>query len=124
MEISLTELAELLAPKQTAPHDPAPLHVAEVGQHVILRSRDSGVWAGDLDALDATPAGFVARMTDARRIWSWEGANELSELARLGPTGGKIAAPVAVTVLGCCEVIATTEACRSALTGVAPWAAR
>lgn len=90
---------------------------------VLVRSSPSGVWMGRLVSRDATPDGTErVRLTDARRLWSWTGALSCSELALIGPTGGKICAPVGdVTVSQCCEVIAATDEAVAAVSRVTPW---
>lgn len=92
--------------------------------YVIVRSRDAGVFAGNLKSRN----GAEVELTDARRLWYWDGAATLSELAMSGvskPQNCKF--PVAVseiTVLGVCEVIPATEACRKSVASVEPWSAR
>ena len=53
-----------------------------IGKFVIVRGRDSGVHAGVLAILDRATKSAV--LTDARRIWYWNGAATLSELAVYG----------------------------------------
>lgn len=80
---------------------------------VLVRSRDSGVWIGVLKSQD----GDSVKLTDARKIWRWRGANTTSELALRGCSKecSRVAEPVDVTVLGCCEVIDSNEDAFSAV---------
>ena len=118
MELSLSDLRELIATPAPAP-EPAVLS-GLVGQDVILRSRDSGVWAGELVSLIATPAGFVAELV-ARRIWSWKGAAELSDLATNGVVEAKMPATIGVTVLGACEILPLSAKARQSLDAQPVW---
>lgn len=80
-------------------------------RHVVVRSGQSGVWIGQL----VGQRGDTVDLTEARKIWSWQGANTTSDIALTGVTkGAKVAPPVTVTVAGCCEIVdATTEAVAS-----------
>jgi hypothetical protein len=56
-------------------------------QYVICRCRDAGVHAGYLGA----ERGGRLTITESRRIWYWDGAGSLSELAVYGPNPAKAA---------------------------------
>ena len=43
----------------------------------IIRTYSAGVWFGNISKLDGT----IAIVTNARRLWSWDGAASLSQLA-------------------------------------------
>ena len=61
----------------------------------VVRTYSAGVWYGwvEYDA-DFTFLGVIVK--NARRIWKWQGAFSLSELATLGASGdSRIAVPVA-----------------------------
>lgn len=64
-------------------------------------------------------------MTHARRIWYWDGAASLSELATLGtskPQSCKFPAPVArVLLLQAIEILPVTPAARASIEGVPVW---
>ena len=117
MEISLTELAALMAPKQ----EQSSILTGYVGQHVCVRSNGSGVWLGTVKAV----AGADVILTDARRCWYWAGAATLSELATRGTSSPSACRwPVAVAevaVTSVLEVIPTTEAARATYAAVAVW---
>jgi len=93
----------------------------EPGTHVIARTYLAGVFAGTLKSRD----GKEAVLTDARRIWYWEGAASLSELATKGtskPIACKFPAPVAEVLLTeVIEIIPTTEAARISIAEVPTW---
>lgn len=93
----------------------------EPGTHVIARTYSAGVFAGTLKSRD----GKEAVLTDARRIWYWEGAASLSELATKGtskPSSCKFPAPVfEVLLTEVIEIIPTTEAARKSIEEVPTW---
>lgn len=69
---------------------------------VIVRTYSAGVFFGFL----AARRGQEVDLTAARRVWSWKGANTLSEMALRGiATGSKVADPVTVTLLQAIEII-------------------
>ena len=91
------------------------------GDYVIVRASQSGVWAGVLTNRNNDEV----LLSDARRIWYWDGAASLSELATRGtsrPENCKFPAPVnEVLVLGVCEVIAATPEAKKSIEEVAIW---
>ena len=91
------------------------------GEHVMIRSLDAGVFAGRL----VTRTGDEVELVDARRIWYWDGAATLSELATKGTSKpGKCKFPAAVpsiTVLGVCEVIEMTSLAVESIAAVPVW---
>ena len=93
----------------------------EPGTHVIARTYSAGVFAGTLKSRD----GKEVVLSDARRIWYWEGAASLSELATKGtskPRGCKFPASVAEVLLTeVIEIIPTTEAARKSIDEVPTW---
>lgn len=67
-----------------------------IGKNVLIRTYSAGVHFGTLSAKD----GREVTLTDARRIWSWSGANTLHEIALRGcGSASKISEPVAEIVL-------------------------
>lgn len=89
--------------------------------YVIIRSQGSGVHAGYLESRD----GGEVVLSNARRIWYWEGAASLSQLAMEGTSKpGSCKFPMAVTsitVLNVLEIIPCTEAARASIEGVKVW---
>lgn len=90
-------------------------------QYTVIRSRDSGCWAGYLESHD----GDQVELVNARRLWYWDGAATLSQLAMEGvkrPKNCKFPMPVAkVTIVGVCEIISATEMARSSIAEVEEW---
>ena len=92
-----------------------------IGKHVIVRTYSAGVFAGILKSRD----GKEVVMTDARRLWYWDGAASLSQLAIDGvskPKTCKFPAPVAEVLLTeAIEIIPTTNTARESIDGVKVW---
>ena len=88
---------------------------------VLVRSKDAGVFVGVLTHRKDDEV----QLTDARRIWYWDGAATLSELAMKGtskPENCKFPQPVPfITVLGVCEVIPMTTQAVESIAGVKVW---
>lgn len=88
---------------------------------VILRAQSSGVHYGYLKSRN----GGEAVLNNARRIWYWDGAASLSQLAVDGvskPENCKFTVVVPeITVLGVIEVIPVSESARRSIDGVKPW---
>ena len=104
----------------TTPGDLAP---ERIGKVVLVRSRGSGVWVGTLTARSTSAAGHSVSLTNARRIWSWTGAAECSQLALTGPKDGKIGATSAPVVHEILEEHAASDACVSAIAAIREWRA-
>lgn len=95
----------------------------ERGKYVIVRSGDAGVFAGYLHNAD----GDWVELKNARRLWYWEGAASLSELAMKGvsePSKCKFPCEVGfVKIIGVCEIIDATDKCRKSIKSVPEWKA-
>ena len=92
-----------------------------IGRYVICRTYSAGVFAGVLKSRD----GKEVVLTDARRIWYWDGAASLSQLAIDGtskPENCKFPAPVAEVLLTeAIEIIPTTEKAQASIAAVPVW---
>ena len=131
MELTINELRDLLASVQQPTIGLAELATIEsldpigssfLNESVILRSRDSGVWIGTLDRIQ----GADAELTNARRIWSWRGAAELSQLSQQGVNSTHAETRIGVTVprvavLGGCEILPASPACVASIKAAAEW---
>jgi hypothetical protein len=93
-------------------------------EYVIIRTYSAGVFAGFLEKRD----GREVLLTDARRLWYWEGAASLSELAMKGVAKpGECKFPCAVDrveLLEAIEVIYCTEEAKKSIEDVPEWTAR
>lgn len=96
-----------------------------IDRYCIVRTESAGVFAGFLALAVGDTAAYVR---DARRLWYWEGAASLSELAVKGvakPEECKF--PIAVPEIyltGVIEIIPTTEEARESIEGVKEWTAK
>lgn len=94
---------------------------------VIVRTERAGVFFGQITKQENTPAGVLATIKDCRRIWFWDGAASLSELAVSGTKApSKCKFPPAVksmTVCGVIEIIPCTKEAVKSIEGVPVWRA-
>lgn len=92
-------------------------------KYCIVRTHSAGVFAGYLQSRN----GQEVVLRKARRIWYWEGAASLSQLATDGtskPDKCKFPAAVdLVELLQAIEIIPTTEVARKSIAGVPTWEA-
>jgi hypothetical protein len=92
-------------------------------RYVIVRTYSAGVFAGILESR----SGREVVMTNARRIWYWEGAASLSELAQRGtskPDKCKFPCPVdRVELLEAIEILDCTPEARANIESVPVWSA-
>ena len=89
--------------------------------YVIVRTYSAGVFAGYLSRRD----GKEAELKKARRIWYWDGAASLSQLAMEGtkkPDNCKFPCEVdSVTLTEAIEILKCTEAARISIQEVLVW---
>ena len=87
----------------------------------IIRCNRAGVFFAKVRKLD----GDVAELAESRRLWYWDGAASLSQLAMEGvkhPGNCKFTVTVpAMTVLGVIEVIPCTDEAVESIKGVPVW---
>lgn len=87
----------------------------------MVRTYSAGVFLGTLASRD----GKEVVLKDARRMWYWDGAASLSQLATVGtskPKGCKFPAPVAEILLTeAIEIIPATEAAIASIAAVPEW---
>ena len=89
--------------------------------YCMVRTYSAGVFAGYIERR----AGKEATLRNARRIWYWDGAASLSQLATDGtskPQNCKFPCPVdRVTLTEVIEIIPITEKAKKSIEGVAVW---
>ena len=92
-----------------------------IGKYCIVRCDRAAVFAG----IVAQQEGQEVEIFQARRIWYWDGAASLSQLAAEGtkkPKNCKFAVPCdSIVVLDAIEIIPCTEAARKSIEGVPVW---
>lgn len=94
-----------------------------VGRYCLIRTYSAGVHAGTVVSRN----GKEVVLSDSRRIWRWEGASSLSELAVRGTAAPeKCRFPCNVELLlltEAIEIIPCTAAARKSIEGVPEWSA-
>ena len=92
-----------------------------MNKQVIIRGDRSGVFFGTL----AERNGREVKLTDCRRLWYWEGAASLSQLAVEGvkaPQSCKFTIVVPeIEILDAIEVIPCTDEAIKSINGVKEW---
>jgi len=92
-----------------------------IGRVCMVRTYSAGVFLGTLKERN----GKEVTLTDARRMWYWDGAASLSQLATTGtskPNNCKFPAPVAEVLLTeAIEIIPATEAAIASIAAVPVW---
>ena len=92
-----------------------------IGKKVIIRGNKSGVEFGELVAQE----GQEVTLKNARRIWYWEGAASLSQLAKDGtskPNGCKFTVFVdSITIFDVIEIIPCTDKAIKSIEEVKEW---
>ena len=90
-------------------------------KYVIVRSYAAGVFAGELISQN----GKEVILKNARRLWYWDGANSLSELAMHGtakPENCKFPCTVErVVLLETIEILNVSNAAKKSIEGVPVW---
>jgi hypothetical protein len=97
-----------------------------VGQVCIVRSYNAGVFLGKIESLTVTEAQkYEATISNARRLWYWDGASSLSELARRGssrPKNCKFPCPVPeVSITDVIEILPVSDKVAEHLYGIPEW---
>lgn len=91
------------------------------GKYVIVRCNRAGVFAGIFKEKD----GQEVTLTDCRRLWYWDGAASISQLAVTGttkPYNCQFTMTVdEITLLEAIEIIPCTEQAEKSIREVAIW---
>jgi Domain of unknown function (DUF6948) len=89
--------------------------------YVIVRTYSAGVFAGYLESR----TGKEVVLKDARRLWYWDGACSLSQLAMEGvtkPENCKFPCTVdRIELLECIEILSVTEKAKKCIEEVPVW---
>lgn len=89
------------------------MNTSLLNKQIIARIDRAGVFHGTLDHIDND----IMRLKDARRIYYWEGALSVTDMAANGLRAGKISAPVTTVEFMTSKVVelneCTNEASRS-----------
>lgn len=91
----------------------------------IIRTNRAGVFYGEVVKTEPTSAGVIAEIKDCRRLWYWDGAASLSQLAMEGvtkPHNCKFTVTVPqMTVVDVIENIPCTEEAMKSIDAVPVW---
>lgn len=93
----------------------------------VVRTKDAGVFFGKIVSKENTATGIVVRIENARRVYYWEGAATLSELAQKGvtkPESCKFPCPVDMIETVAIEILDMTEEAGKSLDSVPVWTAK
>lgn len=91
-----------------------------LNKQIIARIERAGVFHGTLDYIDSD----IIRLKDARRLYYWEGALSVTDMAAKGIKGGKVTVPIStvefltdqIVELNECSVDATKS-----IESIKPW---
>lgn len=90
-------------------------------QWYIVRSENAGVFFAHIE----DKRGSEVDLKDARRLWYWDGAASLSQMAVDGvkaPANCKFTVTVpSMTVLGVCEILVCSDKAVKSIQGVKAW---
>lgn len=89
----------------------------------IIRTYSAGVFFGEVTKQENTPAGVIVTIKDCRRLWRWEGAASLSQLALEGASRNSrftMTVPEMV-VCGAIEIIPCTDEAVESINAVPVW---
>ena len=96
-----------------------------IGKKVIIRANRAGVFFGTLKDKVCTPAGVEVELENSRRLWYWDGAASLSQLATEGtkkPGSCKFTVVVPQhNVLDVIEIIPCSEEAVESIEAVKVW---
>ena len=92
-----------------------------IGKRVIIRAYGAGVFYGTLNEVD----GSTVELTQCRRLWYWDGAASLSQLAAEGvkrPENCKFTVVVdSIVILNVTEIIPATDEAQKSIEDVKVW---
>ena len=97
------------------------INEAVLGKYCVVRGESFGVFAGTVEAVEHDRA----LLKNARRLWYWDGAASISQLATDGPKeprNCKFTVTVESVVLnGVIEIIPTTQHAQNVICKVNVW---
>ena len=96
------------------------MNTSLLNKRVIARIERAGVFHGTLDYIDNE----IVRLKDARRIYYWNGALSVTDIAAKGITGGKVTFPVTTVEFMSDKIVelneCSVEATKS-IEAIKPW---
>lgn len=99
--------------------------MSNIGKKVIIRASRAGVFFGKLVNKVDSPAGCEVELENCRRIWYWDGACSISQLALEGtkrPQNCKFSVTVPeITIIGVIEIIPVSDQAAKSIESVEVW---
>ena len=99
-----------------------------IGKRVIIRADRAGVFYGTLAEVESNGDKLQVALTDLRRLWYWDGACSLTQLAEEGtkkPDKCKFTIRQAsAVIIGVIEILPCTEAACESIEQVEEWKRR
>jgi hypothetical protein len=94
-----------------------------IGKNVMIRTYSAGVHFGELAAVESAASGFDVKLKNATRVYSWTGANSLSQLALEGSkrTDSELSVQVPSIGLRAIEIIEMTPEAYENLINIKTW---
>lgn len=96
-----------------------------INKKCVVRCYGAGVFFGTITEKNDTPAGVEVTIKDCRRLWYWDGAASLSQLATEGvkaPNNCKFTVLVPeILVTQVIEIIPATDIAIKSIEAVAQW---
>ena len=96
------------------------MNSALLNKNIIARIDKAGVFHGRLDYIDEQ----IIRLKDVRRIYQWNGALSVTDMAVNGITGGKVTIPVSTVEFISNNIIELNECsdeATEAIIAITPW---
>ena len=96
------------------------MNTSLLNKRVIARIERAGVFHGTLDHIDNE----IIRLKDARRIYYWNGALSVTDIAAKGITGGKVTIPVTTVEFMSDKIVELNECSAEAtksIESIKPW---
>ena len=96
------------------------MNTSLLNKKIIARIERAGVFHGTLDYID----GEIIRMKDVRRIYFWNGALSVTDIAAVGITGGKVTVPVSTVEFMSDKIVELNECSDEAtksIEAIKPW---
>ena len=96
------------------------MNTSLLNKKIIARIERAGVFHGTLDYID----GEIIRMKDVRRIYYWNGALSVTDIAAVGITGGKVTVPVSTVEFMSDKIVELNECSDEAtksIEAIKPW---
>ena len=96
------------------------MNTSLLNKKIIARIDRAGVFHGTLDYIDTE----IIRLKDARRIYYWNGALSVTDIAAKGITGGKVTIPVNTVEFMSDKIVELNECSdesTKAIESIKPW---